>query len=134
MGKGKLGRGLDSLLKRDEVAVETPPGVMQVPVDMIHPNRYQPRTEFNVEALADLASSIAAKGIIQPLVVRPDADGYELIAGERRWRAASQLGLEMVPVVVLKLAQVGRVPVEMAKLSVSEPWIVSGSVTIGVKL
>jgi len=100
MAKHRLGRGLDSLLGRDQQQATLPGGPAQVPVAAIHPNRYQPRVDFDPEALNDLAESIASKGIIQPLLVRPDADGYELIAGERRWRAASQLGLEEVPVII----------------------------------
>lgn len=101
MSKNRLGRGLDALLARNnEEMPETPTGVLELPIELIHPNRYQPRTEFDEDALTDLANSISAKGIIQPLVVRPDGDGFELIAGERRFRAAGRLGLATVPVVV----------------------------------
>ena len=70
----------------------------ELPVSLIKPNPKQPRTNFDPEALAGLASSIESSGVVQPLLVRPLHDGsYELIAGERRWRAAQQAGLEKVP-------------------------------------
>ena len=101
MSKNRLGRGLDALLARNnEEAPEAPTGVQELPLELIHPNRYQPRTDFNEDALADLANSISTKGVIQPLIVRTDGDGYELIAGERRFRAAGIAGLATVPVVV----------------------------------
>jgi len=73
----------------------------ELPVSLIKPNPSQPRTKFDPEALAALASSIEASGVVQPLLVRPLPDGsYELVAGERRWRAAQQAGIEKVPAVV----------------------------------
>lgn len=66
----------------------------------IRPNPHQPRTEFDSEKLAELAASIREKGILQPILVRRKADGYEIIAGERRWRAAQQAGLHEVPVLI----------------------------------
>jgi ParB family chromosome partitioning protein len=74
--------------------------VQRVPLDKVRPCSFQPRKDFTPEALQELADSIKAQGIIQPLIVRPKADGFELIAGERRWRAAQQLGLSEVPVIV----------------------------------
>jgi len=98
----RLGKGLSALL--GEQAVEsalTDSGVAQVPVSRITPNRYQPRRTFEPEALADLAASIAQKGVLQPLIVTEGRDGgWELVSGERRWRAAQQAGLATVPVVV----------------------------------
>jgi ParB family transcriptional regulator, chromosome partitioning protein len=69
-------------------------------VASLHPNRFQPRTFFDEAAIEDLVASVRAQGIIQPLVVTPEGDGYAIIAGERRWRAARKAGLEAVPVVI----------------------------------
>jgi len=94
-----LGRGLDALLGGDG----SPPreALLTLPVARIRPGRYQPRTKMDQQALAELAGSIRAQGLMQPLLVRPvDRDRYELIAGERRWRAAQMAGLEEVPVLV----------------------------------
>lgn len=74
--------------------------VQRIPLDRIRPCPFQPRKEFTAEALQELADSIKAQGIIQPLVVRPRPDGFELIAGERRWRAAQQLGWREIPAIV----------------------------------
>ena len=89
-----LGRGLDSLLQVEE----TP---NKLPIDQLKPNRWQPRSEFDEDGLAELAESIRAQGIVQPLVVTTrDRKTYTIVAGERRWRAARRAGLEEVPVVV----------------------------------
>jgi ParB family chromosome partitioning protein len=94
-----LGRGLDALLAPDEP--QTQDRTSELPVASLRPGRYQPRTQMNPEAIADLADSIRAQGVIQPILVRPVADGqYEIIAGERRWRAAKLAGLDSVPVLV----------------------------------
>jgi ParB family transcriptional regulator, chromosome partitioning protein len=95
-----LGRGLDALLGGDE-----PPrrgdALATLPVGRIRPGKYQPRTKMDQQALAELAASIRSQGLMQPLLVRAvDRDRYELIAGERRWRAAQMAGLEEVPVLV----------------------------------
>jgi len=76
------------------------PTLLEVPVESVKPNRRQPRTHFDQGALEELAASIRQHGILQPLVVRPSGAGYEIIAGERRWRASQLAGLEQVPVVV----------------------------------
>ncbi len=93
-----IGRGLAAILP------ETGPGdpaYREVPVDLIRPNPEQPRRSFDPETLAALAESVAEAGVIQPLILRPLPDGrYELIAGERRWRAAREAGLETVPAMV----------------------------------
>jgi ParB family transcriptional regulator, chromosome partitioning protein len=92
-----LGRGLEALIPRTEVEA----GVIEVPVDRIARNPHQPRARFDDEELAELAASIVEHGVIQPVVVRTSPDGgYELIAGERRVRAARQAGLASVPAVV----------------------------------
>jgi ParB family chromosome partitioning protein len=110
-----LGRGLDALLgglrdhqhDADEGAADTlrltteGAPVTHLPVDLIRRGRYQPRRDFDPDSLRELADSIAAQGVIQPIVVRPVGDGhYEIIAGERRWRASQQAGLTEIPVVV----------------------------------
>ena len=94
-----LGRGLDALLPKVE-----PSGVRQVEVEKLRVSDYQPRKYLDPEAINELAASVADKGIIQPLVVRPLEDGYEIVAGERRYRAAKQVGLATVPVVVKDLS------------------------------
>jgi ParB family transcriptional regulator, chromosome partitioning protein len=98
--RGGLGRGLSALIPGAE-AVEEGSGFLEVPVNSIAPNPKQPRTHFDDEALAGLATSIREVGILQPLVVRRTTEGrYELIAGERRLRAARAAGLPVVPVVL----------------------------------
>lgn len=108
-----LGKGLDALLRSNRTSpsmVSTEPvavfgpGPLQVRISDIQPNPLQPRTIFQADRLAELAQSIRENGIIQPLVVRKAAVGYELIAGERRWRAARMANLETVPVVVQDFA------------------------------
>src|SRR5215468_4154987 len=78
----------------------SPPGPMQLDIDLIEPSPYQPRTRFREQALDELARSIKASGIIQPLVVRPVGSRFQLIAGERRWRAAQRAGLNKVTAIV----------------------------------
>ena len=92
--KRGLGRGLSALIATDEE-------VRSLSLTQIHPNRYQPRTAFDDAALDELAASIRAQGMIQPLIVSPTGKGtYTIVAGERRWRAAQRAGLTVVPVVV----------------------------------
>lgn len=111
--KKGLGRGLESLFgfyedesnnlisKQVEKEVVTPAdGVSELEIDKIYPNPNQPRKHFDEEALRELASSIKIHGVIQPLVVNKEGDGYMIIAGERRWRASKQAGLDKVPVVI----------------------------------
>ena len=104
--KARLGKGLDALLGNIEQGVGAVDGELrQLPVAAIRKGRYQPRTRMDEESLRELAASIAAQGIVQPLLVRETAAGaYELIAGERRWRAAQLAGLETVPVMVRQVA------------------------------
>jgi ParB family chromosome partitioning protein len=92
-----LGRGLEVLIGGTHETTE----LAELPVAEIHPNTRQPRKRFEPEATSGLADSIRAQGLLQPVVVRPrSAGGYELIAGERRWRAARQAGIETVPAIV----------------------------------
>ena len=94
-----MGRGLAAILPEGHEVGE--PSYRDVPVELIKPNAGQPRKSFDDDALGRLAESIAESGVVQPLVVRPLSDGrYELIAGERRWRAAQRAGLATVPAVL----------------------------------
>lgn len=110
-----LGRGLDALIPDFEPAAGTSPDYLQCAVAQIRPNRYQPRIRFSEEELAELAGSIRAQGIIQPLLVRRDEQGYELVAGERRLRAAKMAGLTEVPVVVKEISDA-----QMLEISIVE--------------
>ena len=98
----RLGRGLEALLgpsNREESAI--PGAIRELPVGSIKPNPFQPRREFDEAQLEELANSIAASGLLQPVVVRPRPGGvHELIAGERRWRAVQRLGWKQIPVVI----------------------------------
>jgi ParB family chromosome partitioning protein len=92
-----LGRGLDVLIGGQPAPSE----LLEIPVDAIHPNPKQPRRRFEAEAASGLADSVRKQGVIQPLLVRPrGVGGYEIVAGERRWRAAREAGRETVPAVV----------------------------------
>lgn len=96
-----LGRGLDALLGSDAPRPAAGDAVTQLPVAALRPGKYQPRTRMDQEALNTLAVSIKAQGIMQPILVRPLGDGnHEIIAGERRWRAARIAGLTQIPVLV----------------------------------
>jgi ParB family chromosome partitioning protein len=100
--KRGLGRGLDALIEKVEPKSEET--VHTLPIDRLRPNRFQPRSRFDDAAIEDLAASIRAQGIVQPLVVTLEGEDYAIIAGERRWRAARKAGLEHVPVVVRQVA------------------------------
>lgn len=96
---GGLGKGMAALLQVTETVDESK-NYFVCPIEKIRPNRNQPRKHFATEKLEELAASIREKGIIQPLVVTRKDDGYEIIAGERRWRAAQKAGLHEIPVVI----------------------------------
>lgn len=96
MKKVTLGRGLDALIPTDKEVN----GYILADIDQIKPNAYQPRKEFDEDGIDELASSIKEKGIIQPLVGRKIGDSYEIIAGERRWRAAQKAGLKKIPIIL----------------------------------
>ena len=122
MQRNALGRGLGALIREPEPQIHVPPAPstypvasagaavapvrdpgsapLEIDIDLIDPSPYQPRTRFREEALAELTRSIQASGIIQPLVVRPVGTRFQLIAGERRWRAAQRAGLQRVSCIV----------------------------------
>ena len=101
--KGGLGKGLDALFLDN--STEEKGGSVTVNINDIEPNRDQPRKDFDEEALRELADSIALHGVIQPLLVRPISDGgYQLVAGERRWRASRMAGLTEVPVFIREMS------------------------------
>lgn len=105
MKRGGLGRGLDALFADNAVEENSAASAVKLSLNDIEPNKDQPRKTFDEEALAELAESIAQHGIIQPLLVRPMPDGsYQLVAGERRWRAARRAGLSEVPVVIREMS------------------------------
>lgn len=96
-----LGRGLDALLGDDSAPPRAQDGLRHIAVDELKPGKYQPRSHIEQESLSELAESIKSQGVMQPVLVRPLADGgYEIVAGERRWRAARLAGLSSVPAIV----------------------------------
>jgi ParB family chromosome partitioning protein len=96
-----LGRGLSALIPDSPTPVASAADrSLEIDTDLLRPNKFQPRTHMDDERIEDLSRSIRANGIIQPIVVRKVDAGYEIIAGERRWRAAQRAGLLKVPVVV----------------------------------
>ena len=97
-----LGRGLSALIPQ---AVASTPGPAEIPIDQIERNPYQPRTSFAEEALGELAASIAAHGVLQPVLVTETMDGYRLVAGERRLRAAQMVGLERIPALIRQASE-----------------------------
>jgi ParB family chromosome partitioning protein len=98
--KGGLGKGLGALIPPGAAEGLGAGGYQELPVSTIRPNRYQPREHFGEEELSALADSIREVGVLQPVLVRPADDGYELIAGERRWRAARRAGLQAIPALI----------------------------------
>lgn len=110
-----LGRGLDALIPEYDPAADSGREYFLCDVDLIQPNRYQPRQHFNDEDLKDLSNSIKTQGIIQPLLVRQMEQGYELVTGERRLRAAAKAGLTQVPVVIRNVSDN-----EMLEMSIVE--------------
>ncbi len=98
--KGGLGKGLGALIPPGAAEGLGAGGYQELPVSTIRPNRYQPREHFGEEQLSALADSIREVGVLQPVLVRPADDGYELIAGERRWRAARRAGLQGIPALI----------------------------------
>ncbi|HEX2138809.1 MAG TPA: ParB/RepB/Spo0J family partition protein [Woeseiaceae bacterium] len=121
--KKRLGRGLDALLSKTAVEPATAPSpvtdtggdkLRYIPVDLLQRGRYQPRVDMRQESLEDLANSIRAQGVVQPIVARPlpgdgGAERYEIIAGERRWRAAQLAGLDDIPAVIRDVPDEGAI-------------------------
>lgn len=108
MKKKRLGRGLGSLIGNlEDVAQiksdDNTAGLVEIDIDRIQRGKYQPRQVFDQESLQELADSIGVQGIVQPVVVRPEGSHFELVAGERRWRAAQLAGLQKVPAVIREL-------------------------------
>jgi ParB family chromosome partitioning protein len=103
MNRKALGRGLSALLGEEKEKAESE-GFLEIDLDLIEPNSEQPRTRFTEENLEELAQSIRANGVVQPIVVRKKGSSYELIAGERRWRASQKVGLQKIPAVVREVA------------------------------
>ena len=101
MAKGGLGSGLDFLFDDNTADVQVKKSVR---LTEIEPNRGQPRKNFSEESIAALADSIQQYGILQPILVRPVGSSYQIVAGERRWRAARMLGLDEVPVIIKELS------------------------------
>jgi len=100
-----LGKGLGALIPTTEMADVASTELQDVPVAQIEPNQHQPRNYFDEEALVSLTASVAAVGVLQPVLVRPSENGrFQLIAGERRWRAAKRAGLQTIPALVRNVA------------------------------
>ena len=111
---GGLGKGLGALIPAGETVDDAEhgdaPRLEELAIDSIQPNRHQPRVHFDEESLAELAASIREIGVLQPVLVRPHPDGgYELLAGERRWRAARRAGLSVIPAIVRVTDELGSV-------------------------
>lgn len=110
---GGLGKGLGALIPTGDIAgsdgEEAGARLEEIPLDVIVPNRHQPRVHFDEESLAELAASIREIGVLQPILVRPQDQGYELLAGERRWRAARRAGLAVIPAIVQHTDELGSV-------------------------
>lgn len=101
MARQSLGRGLSALL--GETTVDEPAGG-EIDIDLIEPNPQQPRTRFTESALDELAQSIVANGIVQPIVLRRNGPRFQIVAGERRWRAAQRAGLRKVPALIREVS------------------------------
>ena len=100
VAKKRLGRGIDELIPRDRPVV-TDSGLEEIPIELIQPGQYQPRSHFDSAAISQLAESIRSRGLMQPIVLRAlEADRYEIIAGERRWRAAQLVGMEKITAII----------------------------------
>ena len=102
--KMALGRGIEALLQGIESIDNSPNEYIMCDLELIRPNRYQPRMKFSERELESLTQSVREQGIIQPLLVRKDQHGYELIAGERRFRAAKRAGLSQAPAIVKEVS------------------------------
>ncbi|HEY2866815.1 MAG TPA: ParB/RepB/Spo0J family partition protein [Pyrinomonadaceae bacterium] len=103
MARQSLGRGISALLGENPALAQTAASTNEIDIDLIEPNPQQPRTRFADPDLDELAASIRANGIVQPIVVRQLGDRYQIVAGERRWRAAQRAGIRRVPAVVREI-------------------------------
>ncbi len=113
--KSGLGKGLSALISKETVSTISQGFIPNLPINLVVPNPYQPRIEIKPETLMELADSIREHGVIEPLLVTKKEDKYELIAGERRWRASKLAGMETVPVVIKEAS-----PLEMLELAIIE--------------
>ncbi|MGM0420022.1 MAG: ParB/RepB/Spo0J family partition protein [Bacillota bacterium] len=100
--KNRLGRGLDALISAEGLQENN---LREIKVESIEPNPYQPRQEFSEDELEDLANSIRTNGVLQPIILTSMDDGYFLVAGERRWRAAKMAGLSTIPAIIHDLEE-----------------------------
>jgi ParB family chromosome partitioning protein len=98
-----LGRGLSALIPDAPLGAPSPERTLEVDIDLLRPNQFQPRTHMDDARIDELSRSIRANGVIQPILVRRRESGYEIVAGERRWRASQRAGLQKVPVVVREI-------------------------------
>lgn len=103
MSRKVLGRGLSALLG-EETAKSDREELVEIDLDLIEPNSEQPRTRFGEDGLEELAQSIRANGIVQPIIVRRKGSGFQLVAGERRWRATQKAGLQKIPAIIKEVA------------------------------
>ena len=111
-----LGRGLGALIPDLPEKLESKPeGMLLVDLDEIRPNPLQPRRNFDQEKIEELAGSIRENGILQPLIVKKAREGFELIAGERRWRAAQKAGLAKVPIIIKEVGDKGRLELSLVE-------------------
>ena len=127
--KKGLGKGLDSLIPEksnkplakepaeEKRESESGSGIQMMKINMVEPNRDQPRKKFDEDAILELADSIKQFGVLQPLLVRKNKDYYEIIAGERRWRAAKQAGVKEVPVIVKEYTEQEIVEIALIEIS-----------------
>lgn len=116
MSNSRLGRGLDSLLPKDfdsKLVLGQDERIQKLLIADIFPNPGQPRKTFDKTALEELASSIKQYGVLQPIIVSPEGRGYEIIAGERRWRASQIAGLQNIPAIVREKAQIERLEIAL---------------------
>ena len=104
MARQSLGRGLSALLGDDRSGPDSTAPAAEIDIDLIRPNPQQPRTRFTESALDELTRSIEANGVVQPIVVRKSGTGFEIVAGERRWRAAQRAGLRKIPAAVKEVS------------------------------
>jgi ParB family chromosome partitioning protein len=111
MARKSLGKGLDALIPG--VGNLGARSIQEIDIQLIHSNPLQPRLQINDESLEELAQSIRIHGVLQPIIVRTDGTGYEIVAGERRWRAAQKAGLPTIPVIVEEVNEQKRLEIAL---------------------